>query len=247
MIQHYSGSSERSRHGVARVLSKRGLCSRTQAAEWVRSGRVRVNGQVVLDPEHPVYDGRDHIEVDGSEAQAGERVYLMLNKPRGLVTTARDEHGRDTVYCCFDDAKLPWIAPVGRLDRSSEGLLLFSNDPDWAARVSNSSRIEKVYHVQVNCIPNDAQLLHMHDGIEDSGEWLKAKAARQMRRGSRNAWLEIILDEGRNRQIRRMLAALDIGVLRLMRVAIGPVPLGDLGKGQWRRLSQHEIKELGQD
>ncbi|MHB8405504.1 MAG: pseudouridine synthase [Gammaproteobacteria bacterium] len=234
------------RHGIARVLSKRGLCSRTQAADWVRSGRVRVNGRVIFDPEHPVSGEHDHIEVDGADAHAGERIYLMLNKPRGVVTSARDERGRDTVYRCFEGADLPWIAPVGRLDRASEGLLLFSNDPEWAARVSGPARIEKIYHVQINCVPDAAQLSRLHDGIEDNGEMLKAKSVRLLRQGARNAWLEIVLEQGRNRQIRRMLSALDIGVLRLIRVAIGSIPLGDLGKGQWRYLNKREIKELSQ-
>ncbi len=244
MTKRSAGPLSGSRHGVARVLSKRGLCSRTQAADWVRSGRVRVNGRVIFDPEHPVSGEHDHIEVDGAGAHAAKRIYLMLNKPRGMVTTARDERGRDAVYRCFEGADLPWIAPVGRLDRASEGLLLFSNDPEWAARVSGPARIAKVYHVQVNCIPEAAQLACLQDGIEDQDEWLKTRAIRLLRQGSRNAWLEIVLDEGRNRQIRRMLAVLDIGVLRLIRVAIGSIPLGDLGKGQWRYLNEREIKEL---
>ncbi|MGH8369861.1 MAG: pseudouridine synthase, partial [Gammaproteobacteria bacterium] len=232
MIKHDSGP----RHGVARVLSKRGLCSRSQAAEWVKAGRVRVNGRLVSDPEHPVYAGRDHIEVDGAGAQTSERVYLMLNKPRGVVTTARDERGRDTVYRCFDAADLPWIAPVGRLDRASEGLLLFSNDPEWAARISGPARIAKVYHVQIDCIPDTAQIARLQTGVEDAGELLKAKSVQLLRQGTRNAWLEIILEEGRNRQIRRMLIASNIGVLRLIRIAIGPLALDDLGKGEWRYL-----------
>ena len=116
------------RHGIARVLSKRGLCSRTQAAEWVRAGRVAVDGRVVLDPEHPVAPDAD-VRVDGERSAAVERVCIALNKPRGLVTTARDERGRATVYDCLRDAGLPWLGPVGRLDQASEGLLLMSNDP----------------------------------------------------------------------------------------------------------------------
>jgi 23S rRNA pseudouridine2605 synthase len=235
------------RHGVARVLSKRGVCSRRQAAEWVKSGRVRVNGRIVFDPEHPVYGERDRIEVDGTDAQVGERIYLMLNKPRGVITTASDEQGRDTVYRCFDDVDLPWIAPVGRLDRASEGLLLFSNDPEWAARITGPSRVAKVYHVQIDCIPDAAQLARLQDGVEDGGELLHAKVVQLLRQGTRNAWLEIVLEAGRNRQIRRMLAALDIGVLRLIRIAVGPLALGDLGKGEWRYLIEDEIEALGQD
>ena len=127
------------RHGLARVLSKRGLCSRTQAAAWIREGRVSVNGRVVREPEFPVRMGVDRVDVRNVEAAPAERIYLALNKPRGLVTTARDERGRDTVYRCFDDASLPWLAPVGRLDKASEGLLLFTNDPGWAAAITDPS------------------------------------------------------------------------------------------------------------
>src|SRR5690606_31187342 len=123
------------RHGLARVLSKAGLCSRTEATRWIQAGRVQVDGRVVLDPEYPMRDGLRGVLVDGQVPAGPERIYLALNKPRGLVTTARDEQGRDTVYRCLDGSGLPWLAPVGRLDRASEGLLLFSNDPAWAARV----------------------------------------------------------------------------------------------------------------
>lgn len=112
------------RHGLARTLSKLGVCSRSEATRRVLAGRVAVNGRVVRDPEHPVVRDRDCLSVDGQPAIA-PRSYVMLNKPRGLVTTATDEHGRDTVYRCFDGTDLPWIAPVGRLDKASEGLLLF--------------------------------------------------------------------------------------------------------------------------
>ncbi|HET7649652.1 MAG TPA: pseudouridine synthase [Gammaproteobacteria bacterium] len=247
MSKSDSGSLPGPRHGVARVLSKRGLCSRSQAAAWVRAGRVRINGRVVRDPEYPVHTGRDQVEVDGAEARSGPPLYVMLNKPRGLVTTARDEQGRDTVYRCFEGAGLPWIAPVGRLDRASEGLLLFSNDPVWSARVTGPAGVEKLYHVQINGIPDAAQLARLQNGIEDNGEMLKAKSVRLLRQGARNAWLEIILEQGRNRQIRRMLSALDISVLRLIRIAIGPLALGDLGKGQWRYLDRQEIEALGND
>nr|WP_183948500.1 pseudouridine synthase [Rehaibacterium terrae] len=233
------------RLGVARVLSKAGLCSRTRAAEWVRAGRVGVNGRIVRDPEHPVVEGRDRVTVDGRPVEAAERVYLLLNKPRGLVTTVADERGRDTVYRCFDGAGLPWIAPVGRLDKASEGLLLFSNDPEWAARIADpDTGPDKTYHVQVDTIPDDALLAALCAGIDDGGEHLAAKSARSLRVGAKNAWLEIVLDEGRNRQIRRLLAAFDIGVLRLVRVGIGSLVLGDLGKGQWRLLHPEEVASL---
>ncbi|MFT4178948.1 MAG: pseudouridine synthase [Thermomonas sp.] len=232
------------RHGLARVLSKRGLCSRTEAMRLVREGRVRLDGCIVRDPEHPTDLQAAVIEIDGEDAQAAPR-YLMLNKPRGLVTTARDEQGRDTVYRCFDGAGLPWIAPVGRLDKASEGLLLFTNNPQWAARITDpETGPDKTYHVQVDCIPDAAMLSAMQTGVQVEGQWLRAKSALLLRAGEKHAWLEIVLDEGRNRQIRRLLAALDIGVLRLVRVGIGSLALGDLPKGQWRDLTEAEVAAL---
>ena len=234
------------RHGVARVISKAGLASRTQAAAWVRAGRVAVAGQVVRDPEHPVRAGLDAVLVDGAPIGAQLRVYLALNKPRGLVTTATDERGRPTVYRCLDGAGLPWLAPVGRLDQASEGLLLFSNDPAWAARITDPALgPDKTYHVQVDGVPDAAALSRMHEGVDDGGETLAAKHASVLRSGGRTAWLEIVLDEGRNRQIRRLLQALDFPVLRLLRVAIGPLALGDLPKGGWRHLTPAEVAALG--
>jgi 23S rRNA pseudouridine2605 synthase len=233
------------RHGLARVLSKLGICSRTEAAGWIAAGRVTVEGRVVRDAEFPVVRGRQRIAIDGVEVTAGERIHLMLNKPRGLVTSARDERDRDTVYRCFDGVGLPWIAPVGRLDKASEGLLLFSNDPEWAARITDpETGPHKTYHVQVDRIPDPSSLARLLAGVVDDGESLRAHSVELLRQGEKNAWLEIVLDEGRNRQIRRLLAASDLGVLRLIRVSIGRLVLGELPKGQWRRLSPEEVAAL---
>lgn len=233
------------RYGLARVLSKRGLCSRSEAERRVREGRVRVGGTIVRDPEFPVALDASDIVLDGDAAHASAHHYLVLNKPRGLVTTARDEHGRDTVYRCFDGADLGWIAPVGRLDKASEGLLLFTSDPAWAARVTDPAQgPQKTYHVQVDGLPDAVLLEALVQGVDDADERLQAAAARLLRHGARNAWLEIVLDEGRNRQIRRLLAAHDLGVLRLVRVAIGTLVLGDLAKGAWRLLSSDEVSAL---
>jgi 23S rRNA pseudouridine2605 synthase len=230
---------------VARAISKLGIGSRTQAAQWVREGRVRVNDRAVRDPEFPVRLDLDRISIDGLESAAEARLVIMLNKPRGLVTTARDEQGRATVYQCFAGTGLPWIAPVGRLDKASEGLLLFTNDPGWAARIMHpASGPDKKYHVQIDRLPNASLLADLERGIEIGGERLGAKAARCLRTGFKNSWLEIVLDEGRNRQIRRLLAAFDVAVVRLVRVAIGDLLLGELAKGQWRRLTGREIESL---
>lgn len=236
-----SGST---RHGLARTLSKLGVCSRSEASRRVLDGRVAVNGRIVRDPEHPVVRDRDRLSVDGQPAGA-ERRYLMLNKPRGLVTTAHDERGRDTIYRCLEGAGLPWLAPVGRLDKASEGLLLLCNDPEWAAAITDPERGPcKTYHVQIDIIPDDAVLRAMAEGVDDGGEWLRAHSVTVLRTGGKNAWLEVVLDEGRNRQIRRLMGALDIGVLRLLRVAIGSLPLGELAKGQWRELTAEEVSAL---
>jgi 23S rRNA pseudouridine2605 synthase len=233
------------RHGVARVISKLGLGSRSQATQWVRDGRVRVNERVVRDAEFPVRQGIDRVEIEGQQTGAAARLVLMLNKPRGLVTTTKDEHGRETVYHCFTGAALPWMAPVGRLDKASEGLLLFSNDPAWAARITNpESGPDKTYHVQIGRLPAAEMLLQLERGVVLDGERLNVKSVRSLRTGHKNAWLEIVLDEGRNRQIRRLLTAFDISVLRVVRVAIGRLALGALAKGQWRMLTEQEIESL---
>ena len=174
-----------------------------------------------------------------------ECIYVAFNKPRGLVVSAADEHGRATVYTALAAAGLPWLGPVGRLDKASEGLLLLSNDTTWAAGITDpATHLNKTYHVQVAGQPDAAALAAMLAGIDDAGDLLKARRATLLRAGEKNAWLEVVLDEGRNRHIRRLLAALGFDVLRLIRVAIGPLALGELAKGQWRQLSAGEVDAL---
>jgi 23S rRNA pseudouridine2605 synthase len=140
---------------------------------------------------------------------------------------------------------LPWLGPVGRLDKASEGLLLLSNDPEWAAGITApETHLEKTYHVQVAGLPTGEDIEAMTSGVEEGGDLLKARHATVLRAGEKNAWLEVVLDEGRNRHIRRLLSALGFDVLRLLRVAIGPLILGDLSKGHWRRLSDEEVAAL---
>jgi 23S rRNA pseudouridine2605 synthase len=234
-------SAQSKKVGLARALSKLGYCSRAQAAELIRAGKVRVNGEVRRDPETPVHIAKDRIEVDGQQLKAAAKIYLVLNKPRGIVTTASDEKGRDTVYSLLGE-DLPWVAPVGRLDKASEGLLLLTNDSEWAARVTApETHLDKTYHVQIGKIADETLLETLKAGIRTKeGETLKVKRASLLRQGERNSWLEIILDEGKNRHIRRMLESLDIEVLRLVRVAIGPLALGELAKGGVRALSGEE-------
>jgi 23S rRNA pseudouridine2605 synthase len=231
--------------GLARALSKLGFCSRSQASELVRAGRVRVNGVVQVNPEWRVDLRRARVAVDGKPVRARTKIYLMLNKPRGLVTSASDEQGRETVFTCLQSQGLPVLAPVGRLDKASEGLLLFTNDTAWAARITApGSHLDKTYHVQVDCLANETLTRRMRDGVSVDGSVLEVKRVRILRHGTKNSWLEVVLDEGKNRQIRRLLAALGVSVLRLVRVAAGSLQLGALAKGESRRLTPEEVAAL---
>ncbi len=251
-----AGGKESRRVGLARALSKLGYCSRSEAVELIRDGRVRLNGAIHRDPETPVrlerdrtekdWIEKDRIEVDGQALAAAQaRVYLMLNKPRGTVTTASDEKGRETVYAHLPEG-LPWVAPVGRLDKASEGLLLVTNDSEWAARaLAPETHLEKTYHVQVGTVADAALMEAVTRGVRTGdGDFLRVKSARILRGGEKNSWLEIVLEEGKNRHIRRMLMQLGVDVLRLVRVAIGPLVLGELPKGASRRLSSAEKRAL---
>ena len=231
--------------GLARALSKLGYCSRSQAAELIRAGRVKLNGVVRRDQDTPTYPGEDRIEVDGAPLAAGAKTYVLLNKPRGVVTTASDEKGRETVYA-YLPKNLPWVAPVGRLDKASEGLLLLTNDSEWAARITSpETHLDKTYHVQIDTIADEILLDALGNGIRTSAsDFLRVKQARVLRQGERNSWLEIVLDEGKNRHIRRLLEHLNVEVLRLVRVSIGPLALGDLPKGATRTLTTEEKQSL---
>ena len=231
--------------GLARVLSKLGYCSRSQAFDLIRAGRVELNGRICRDPETPVHSERDRIEVDGEELTEQAKIYLMFNKPRGVVTSASDEKGRETVYAYMDET-LPWVAPVGRLDKASEGLLLLTNDSEWAARVlAPETHLDKTYHVQIGVVADAALVDSIKKGIRtDDGSFLRAKSAQILRGGEKNSWLEIVLDEGKNRHIRRMLGQLGIEVLRLLRVAVGPLVLSDLPKGASRQLTADDKQIL---
>ena len=237
-------------HGVARIISKRGYCSRSQAEKLVREGHVILRGKPVRDPESPAYEN-DEILVDGTPVTASEFVYFAMNKPRGIVTTASDEKGRKTVMDLFREeyAKMfpgkpmPHIAPVGRLDAASEGLLLFTNDTKWADDILTDASHLKIYRVQVKGKPSATELSQMEKGFNvaprvfgEKEEFMHAERAVLHSDGEKNCWLEITLSEGKNREIRRMLAHLGYEVMRLMRIQFDKYTLDDLKPGEIRAI-----------
>ena len=237
-------------HGVARVISKRGFCSRSIAENLVREGRVSLRGKIVRDPDTPAYEN-DEIMVDGTPVEAAQKFYFAMNKPRGIVTTASDEKGRKTVMDLFREqyAKMfpgkpvPHISPVGRLDAASEGLLLFTNDTQWADDVLSSADHLKIYRVQVKGHPTADDLAKMEKGFNvpprvfgESEEFMHAERAVFHSEGEKNCWLEITLSEGKNREIRRMLAHLGYEVMRLMRIQFDNFTLNDLKPGEIRAI-----------
>jgi 23S rRNA pseudouridine2605 synthase len=236
------------RIGLARAISKMGYCSRSQAATLILAGRVALNGRVSRDPERPVRlsngPPEDRIALDGSPLDHAPAIYLIMNKPRGVVTTASDEKARATVYGLLAPDS-PWVGPVGRLDKASEGLLLLTNDSTWSAMITDpASHLDKKYHVQVDCVADKNLLAKITRGCAVDGELLRAKDVQLLRHGAANSWLEITLDEGKNRQIRRLLEALQVHTLRLVRVSIGPLELGNLKKGSVRHLTAAEKKAI---
>lgn len=235
------------RCGLSRALSKLGHCSRSEAAQLIKMGKVTLNGVVKRNPETPTVIGVDKIAVEGKPVKEVRHVYLMLNKPRGLITTAADEQGRPTVFECLQGKDLPpHLSAVGRLDMASEGLLLVTNDNQWATAVTDpNNHVDKVYHVQINRVADEAFIRDMIKGVTtDEDEHLAAKKVTLLRSGPKNCWLEVTLDEGKNRHIRKLVEELNVEVMRLVRVSIGTLQLGKLEKGAWRYLTASEAARV---
>lgn len=236
----------RAKISLARALSKLGFTSRSQAMPLIADGHVRVNGKVQNDPNFRIDIERDKVTVDNKKIEKATNLYVMLNKPRGLVTTRSDERGRDTVFSCFEGSGFPYLTPVGRLDKDSEGLLLFTNDTRWGNRMTSPEfHVEKTYRVEIDAIADEELIQTLIDGVIDGQDHLTAKRAKIQRIGDTTSWVEIVLDEGRNRHIRRMFEKLEIAVLTLRRVAIGKVKMAGLGEGKFRELTADERRSLG--
>lgn len=223
---------------LARGLSKLALASRSVAVELVLAGRVRVDGVVVRDPGRLVVPEAIAVEIDGAEAAPPPWRTIALHKPRGVVTTRRDPQGRPTVYELIADAG-PGLTPVGRLDLASSGLLLCTTDSQFAAWLTDPTHhVEREYIVMVRgrMTSDEAQILER--GVEDRGEWLQPTRLEVLKASGRESRLRVVLEEGRNREIRRLLMAGGHHVTRLIRVRIGALELGDLPAGSWRDLSE---------
>jgi 23S rRNA pseudouridine2605 synthase len=229
---------------LERVLSKAGLGSRTEARKWIGAKRVRVNGQVVDDPDRWVDLDRDRIQFDGKPLTQQRKTYLLLYKPKGYLTTYRDPQGRPTIYDLLPDRE-SYLFPVGRLDLDTSGLLLMTNDTTFAERITNPDfKVPKTYQVKASRHLTDEELDRLRRGIElRDGPTKPAKITRLREPGGRTVF-EITITEGRNRQVRRMVEGLDAKVLKLVRVAIGTIRIGDLQIGKARELTPAELRSL---
>jgi|SRR5579871_3479529 len=228
-----------------RALSKLGWGSRGQAWGWIVAGEVRVDGRIVTDPLAWVdLDQQRITRNDQDTPPSAGALTLALYKPRGIVTTRRDERGRRTVYDLLP-SDLPWIFPVGRLDADSEGLLILTTDAALAVRLTEPEHhVHKTYHVTLTGRPSAEELDQLRDGIELADGRTRPATVRLLQADDKGSVLEIVLTEGRNRQIRRMAAAIGQRVRRLVRVAIGSYRLGDLTPGAYRPLDAADRESL---
>lgn len=229
---------------LERVLSKAGLGSRTEARKWIAAGRVQVNGRTIRDPDHWVDLERDRVSFDGRPLRREQRIYLLLYKPKGYLTTYRDPQGRPTIYDLLPDRDR-YLFPVGRLDLETSGLLILTNDSAFAERLTNPDyKIPKTYLVKASRHLTDAQLDELRRGIVLGDGPTRPAIVNRIRESGGKSVFEITISEGRNRQVRRMVEALDAKVLKLVRVAIGNIRIGDLQIGKVRELTAREIETL---
>ena len=228
---------------LQKILAQAGIASRRASEELIRRGRVRVNGDVVTELGTKADAAVDEIRVDGKPVRkATEKAYLMLFKPKGFVTTRSDPGGRDTVMGLVP--RIPGLFPVGRLDVNTEGLLLLTNDGAFAQRVAHPSyEVARVYHAKVRGTPEPTTLQRLAQGVMVDGKRMAVDRAAILEGGA-NAWLEITLHEGRNREVRRLLESVGHPVAKLRRVSLGPLTLRGLQPGGFRSLLPAEIAKL---
>lgn len=228
-----------------RVLSRFGLASRNAAREAILAGRVKVNGRVAKDPELWMHPETDSVHLDGNRLRPARKIYLLFYKPKGIITSHGDPSGRKTIYDCLGP-EVRWVSPVGRLDKDTSGLILLTNDTDFANHVTDpESEVPKTYLVKANTLVSDELLARMEQGVElKRDEWARPRRVRRIEDRGKYSWLEIVLTEGKNREVRRLLEAVGLKVLKLVRTRIGPCTLEGLQVGKWRNLLPAEIALL---
>lgn len=227
-----------------RVISKAGLGSRTEARSWIGAGRVRVNGKVIQTPDHWVDLKRDRVTLDGKPVRGGEKIYILLYKPKGYITTYKDPAGRPTVYDLISDVG-QFVVPVGRLDQDTSGLLLMTNDTQFAERVTNPDfKVPKTYLVKASTRLGEEQIEQLRNGVELKDGPTQPAEVKRIRDSGKYSFIELTIREGRNRQVRRMIEAIGSKVLKLVRTAIGPLRIEDLEIGKFRPLTASEVKKL---
>jgi 23S rRNA pseudouridine2605 synthase len=225
-----------------RVLSRFGLASRSMARAAILAGRVKINGRVVHDPGSWTDPRVDTIHLNGNRLQRARRAYLLFYKPKGVITSHGDPEGRKTVYDCIGQ-NFPWVSPVGRLDKDTSGLIVLTNDTDFANHVTDpASQVPKTYLVKANTLVSDELLARLAQGLEmKRGDWAQPRSVRRVEDRGKYSWLEIVLTEGKNREVRRLLEAVGLKVLKLVRTGIGPCTLEGLQVGKWRDLLRSEL------
>jgi pseudouridine synthase len=229
---------------LERIFSKAGAGSRTDARKWIGAGRVRVNGKVIQNPDHWVDADRDKVTLDGKPLKPASKTYILLYKPKGYMTTYRDPEGRPTVYDLLGDVG-KWLSPVGRLDLDTSGLLILTNDTDFAERITNPDhKVPKTYQIKASTRLTGEQVERLRAGVNLDDGPTRPAVVQRLRDGPKHTFLELTITEGRNRQVRRMLEAVDSKVSKLVRTAIGPVRIGDLPIGKWRHLTADEVQSL---
>lgn len=238
------GGRKRPLKTLERVLSKAGLGSRTEARQWIGAGRVQVNGKLIQTPDHWVDMERDTVALDGKPVKAEKKIYLLLYKPKGYLTTYKDPEGRPTVYDLITGVE-QWVFPVGRLDQDTSGLLILTNDTQFAERITNPDhKVPKTYLVKSASRLSDDDLDRLRQGLTlDDGPTRPAQVTRQ-RDSANKTFFEITITEGRNRQVRRMVEAVGSKVSKLVRIAIGGLRIQQLEIGKYRPMTALEVKSL---
>ncbi|RJP63196.1 MAG: rRNA pseudouridine synthase [Ignavibacteriales bacterium] len=231
---------------LPKALLKLGNYSRGESDDLIQQGKVTVNQKVVKETNTRVNLITDVIKVDGHTVEHKDKVYIMLNKPSGVITTASDDIRRETVYDYLKDDRMPWVVPVGKLDKASEGLIFLTNDYKWAEKLAAAEpKLEKTYHMKINLVPDEEMIEKMKTGVKtDSGEVISFKEVKINKAADKFSWVEFVIIEGKDKQIRRLLSALNLNAFRLIKAAIGPVRIGELQKGRYRRLNEVEMEAL---